>query len=718
MKGISKFLIITSLLVIASVLLTSVARSGQAEQPLAGLATQSPVPGAGGAPPPGVFLPFIRFSQTYGISGRVTDLNKNPIPNVKVVDSSGQTAFTNGNGDYTLNGLPPGSHAVAPSAEGYVFTPAVKEVDLSGATSGVDFTALQQCSELIVNGGFENNLAWELPATEYTAAYTTSAAHSGARSVRTGIVNPADNRYSYSSTRQLFTIPASATSVTARLWLYPVSGSAATTTTLAERPSGPDFESAALSTDVQYVVVLDQFNNLIGTLLWMLSDNAQWGLYEFDLTKYAGTSIKIHIGTYNDGIGGVSYMFVDDVSVESCPESGVPPAPTPTPTGIPPTCANQMVNPGFENNNGWVIPATVYSASYSTLQAHSGTRSMRTGIYGAVSDVFSYSDAYQVVSIPSNAASASLNMWIYPSSLEASNVSLPQTPAPGTLFGESVLTTDVQYVLVLNTSGYILETLMWQLSNSQQWTLKVFDLTKYKGSTIRIQFGTFNDGDGMKSSMFVDDATLLSCSSLPPTATPIASPTPTLTPVPITPPAPTPTPTGCSELLLNNSFENNNGWIIPITEFSAGYSTTRAHSGLRSMRTGIEFIEHNRFSYSDFRQVVTIPLSANTATLSTWTWSKSQELLANTVLDRPTREPLLGASSGGDVQYILILDAYGNWIDTLLWQLSNLKQWENHTFDLSNYAGYTIKIQFGTFNNGVGGVSSMFVDDVTLQVCP
>lgn len=714
MKGISKFLIATSLLVIASVLLTSVARSGQVERPLAGLATQSPLPGTAGAPLSGVFLPFVRFSQTYGISGRVTDLNKNPVPNVKVVDSSGATAFTDGNGNYTLNGLPSGSHAVAPSAEGYVFTPAVKEVDLSAAASGVDFTALQQCSELIVNGGFENEQAWELPATEYTAAYTTSAAHSGTRSVRTGIVNPADNRYSYSSTRQLFTIPSGATSVTARLWLYPVSGSAATTTTLAERPSGPDFESDALSSDIQYVVVLDQYNNLIETLLWMLNDTSQWGLYTFDLTKYAGDSIKIHIGTFNDGVGGVTYMFVDDVSVEACPDSGVPPAPTPTPTGIPPTCTNQMVNPGFEANTGWGIPITVYPAAYSTVQAHSGTRSMRTGIVGAVADRFSYSDAYQVVNIPASSASATLSMWIYPSSAETATLALPEAPAPGTLFGEAALGTDVQYVLVLNSSGYILETLMWQLSNSQQWTLKNFDLTKYKGSTIRIQFGTFNDGDGFKSSMYVDDATLVTCTSLAPTQTP----TPTLTPVPITPPAPTPTPSGCTELLLNNSFENNNGWIIPITEFSAGYSTTRAHSGLRSMRTGIEFIEHNRFSYSDFRQVVTIPANANTATLSTWTWAKSQEVLANQVLEQPTRDPLLGASSGGDVQYILILDAYGNWIDTLLWQLSDLRQWENDSFDLSNYAGYTIKIQFGTFNNGVGGVSSMFVDDVTLQVCP
>jgi hypothetical protein len=718
MKRLPKFLIVTSILIIASVLLTSVARSSQGEFSFFGSSTGTPQPGASGAAE-SFFLPFVRFTQTFSISGRVVDQNNNPIPNVQVVDNSGKATTTDGNGNYSLTGLTAGDHALAPEKAGHVFTPSLKEVDLSGAMSNVNFTALQQCNELIVNGGFENNNGWEFPATEWTAGYTTSAAHSGVRSARTGIVNPVDNRYSYSSTRQLFTVPANATSVTARVWLYPVSGSAATTTTLVPRPSGPDFESAALATDVQYVVVLDQFNNLIGTLLWMLSDQAQWGLYEFDLTKYAGTSIKIHIGTANDGVGGVSYMFVDDVSIESCPEAGVQPTPTPIPTGVPPTCTNQMVNPGFENGNGWVIPTTVFSASYSTVQAHSGTRSMRTGITGTTPDIFSYSDAYQVVNVPSNAAAATLNMWIFPSSLEASNVSLPAAPVPGTLFGEAALSTDVQYVLVLNpVSQTITEVLMWQLSNSQTWVNRSFDLTKYKGSTIRIQFGTFNDGDGMKSSMYVDDATLLSCTSLPPTATPSASPPPTQTPVPVTPPAPTPTPGGCTELMLNNSFENNNGWVIPITEFSAGYSTTRAHSGLRSMRTGIEFIEHNRYSYSDFRQAVTIPISASSVTLNTWTWAKSQEVAANTVQKYPTRDPLLGLSSSGDVQYILILDAYGNWIDTLLWQLSDLRQWENDSFDLSNYKGYTIKIQFGTYNNGLGGVSSMFVDDTTLQVCP
>jgi hypothetical protein len=136
------------------------------------------------------------------------------------------------------------------------------------------------------------------------------------------------------------------------------------------------------------------------------------------------------------------------------------------------------------------------------------------------------------------------------------------------------------------------------------------------------------------------------------------------------------------------------------------------------MRTGIEFAAFNRFSYSDFGQVVMIPTSADSVQLRMWTWSKSQEVTALSVLEQPMGDPLKLQSSGSDVQYLLILDWFGNWIDTLLWQLSDARQWEYDEFDLSLYAGQTIKLQFGTYNNGIGGVTSMFVDDVSLQVCP
>jgi bacillopeptidase F (M6 metalloprotease family) len=65
----------------------------------------------------------------------------------------------------------------------------------------------------------------------------------------------------------------------------------------------------------------------------------------------------------------------------------------------------------------------------------------------------------------------------------------------------------------------------------------------------------------------------------------------------------------------------------------------------------------------------------------------------------------------------MVLDSGNNWIDTLYYDLSDNQKWENESIDVMKYAGKTIKIQFTTFNNGGGGVTSMYVDDVTLEVC-
>lgn len=74
-----------------------------------------------------------------------------------------------------------------------------------------------------------------------------------------------------------------------------------------------------------------------------------------------------------------------------------------------------------------------------------------------------------------------------------------------------------------------------------------------------------------------------------------------------------------------------------------------------------------------------------------------------------------------DVQYLLVLDQYYNWIDTILWQRSNAQIWQYYQYNLNVYPhdlrGFPIRLQFGTFNNGYSGVTSMFVDDVSLVTC-
>jgi len=167
------------------------------------------------------------------------------------------------------------------------------------------------CIEGISNGGFESDGDWELPITDYPADYTTAAAHGGDRSMRAGIIEPGDNCESYSSARQLVTIPADVISATLRFWLYPVSG----------EPAALDFpvhSPGAMADDAQYVLILDEQNQQIDTLLWQRMDDPQWMPHQFDLLGYAGQTIKLQFGVYNDGGGGVTGMYLDDASLELC----------------------------------------------------------------------------------------------------------------------------------------------------------------------------------------------------------------------------------------------------------------------------------------------------------------------------------------------------------------------------------------------------------------
>jgi hypothetical protein len=135
--------------------------------------------------------------------------------------------------------------------------------------------------------------------------------------MRTGIVIPADNRYSYSSTRQLVSIPSNAVNATLSFWLYPISGEAASMA-VPPLPKMSDFGKVPLAGDVQYVLILDPYNNWIDTLVWQRTNTQAWTYLTFDLKGYAGQSIKLHFGTYNDGYGGITAMYVDDVSLITC----------------------------------------------------------------------------------------------------------------------------------------------------------------------------------------------------------------------------------------------------------------------------------------------------------------------------------------------------------------------------------------------------------------
>jgi len=205
----------------------------------------------------------------------------------------------------------------------------------------------------------------------------------------------------------------------------------------------------------------------------------------------------------------------------------------------------------------------------------------------------------------------------------------------------------------------------------------------------------------------------------PTTPVPTVTVTPTDTVTTTPEPSVTPSPPTCSNIMVNSGFEDTDGWVRPITNYTAAYSEEQPRNGDWSMRTGIDPPDLNKYSYSSANQQVEITKNAESANLSMWVYPISGE--TNLTLAAPELtigEPVDTEAFSGDFQYILVLDQYGNLVESLDVGLSNSQTWTHMSFDLEDYIGwYPIKIHFGTYNNGYGGVSAMYVDDVTLEVC-
>ena len=156
----------------------------------------------------------------------------------------------------------------------------------------------------------------------------------------------------------------------------------------------------------------------------------------------------------------------------------------------------------------------------------------------------------------------------------------------------------------------------------------------------------------------------------------------------------------CDETVINGGFEASGGWSMD-SGYPAGYVITPTHSGSYSMRAGILDPAANTKGLSAFRQQITLPSKMGSAALRFWLY------------------PILsGTASDGDEQRVLLLDQLGNTITTFVKQQSNAQTWTPYEFDLTQYAGNTFKLYFGVYNNGSSNVTAMYVDDVSLQVCP
>lgn len=343
----------------------------------------------------------------------------------------------------------------------------------------------------LANSSFEVDCCWEFPVTALTAKYSPKRAVNGVRSVRTGALKAKQNRFSYSSVRQSVRIPGSASSAVLVFSLWQ------RTTESAQQaiPKASEFDKteAAMSGDVQYVLILNPAGQRLATAYWDRKNTKAWNVYTFNLMPFKGETITIHIGTYNDGVDGFTSMFVDDVSAYIFTH------PSPPSTGL-------VVNGTFEEDAAWEFPLTPLPASYATANAYSGYRSARTGALDANANRYSYSSVRQAIALPENATQITFYFTLWQWTTES-----PLTPVPkhsDMQRGERVMAGDVQYALILDANNQIVAAPYWNRENIQTWNSFTVDVTQFKGQTIKIQFGTYNDGVGGYSGMYVDDVVM------------------------------------------------------------------------------------------------------------------------------------------------------------------------------------------------------------------
>jgi len=161
-----------------------------------------------------------------------------------------------------------------------------------------------------------------------------------------------------------------------------------------------------------------------------------------------------------------------------------PPTPTPTPTPVP--GAELLLNRGFESG------AVNWTATAGVITNSTG-QTPRTGSFYAWLDGYgtTHTDSlFQQITVPSTANSVTLSFWLKITTAETTTT---------TAF-------DRLQVQVRNSSNTVLTTLATfsNLNKTTGYVLRTFDLTAFKGQTIRIYFlGT--EDSSLQTSFVIDD---------------------------------------------------------------------------------------------------------------------------------------------------------------------------------------------------------------------
>ncbi len=420
---------------------------------------------------------------------------------------------------------------------------------------------LPGCVDLIQGGTFEQfNPAWQLQVGSRPPAYSTEQAfNSSTYAMRIGNGLELPDVESISEVRHApIALPFGATSLILRFVYWPL------------------HEAPSTMNDLQQVDLFDATTDqLIISLLTAQDDARLWKAANYDLTAYAGRQVSLRFRVRNDGQPGRTLLYIDNVELEYCAATPiptytpstvplatltptatgtpiatatpttlgvvVPPVSTPVPTvpTVDPSCTNILVDPGFEGWGGWHFGESPVPGVYVAEPRLAGARAVQLGNPPTqATNVVTFSSIRQLVTLPYDVTRAELRWWKL--------LQTGQVGAPSSL-------SDRQDLILLSPSLQPIQILRRELSNAGIWQEDVVDLTAYRGQSFYVYFNAFNDGNGARTWMYLDNVQLNLCgvgstgaysSSNLLVATPIAIPLTSIatnTAAPIPTPSPLPT---------------------------------------------------------------------------------------------------------------------------------------------------------------------------------
>jgi Zn-dependent metalloprotease len=227
-----------------------------------------------------------------------------------------------------------------------------------------------------------------------------------------------------------------------------------------------------------------------------------------DFADAARATIRAAKDLYGNTEGNAINLALPKVGLSAEGSSQTPP-PTSTPTSpgkkqpvpsekVPAGCTNLIVNGAFEGDGGWIsIVGKGEDNLIETELPHTGSRSAWLG--GTDKEPIMY--IYQDVKIPANATQVQLAYYRLVHQELADSADFFVDDANFT-------------VLAATTKGDVIGTIEELLSSDgdDTWAQAQFDITGLAGKTVRLAFHSENP-KGNISSLFVDDVTLLACTT-------------------------------------------------------------------------------------------------------------------------------------------------------------------------------------------------------------